>query len=467
MKRRLLCITLVLLTLLALSVPALADDVPEIEIEWLDLPGMPMQYIPETDLFIIQNSDGKFGMVDRASGKTVVACEYDCYYYSSSDGLAAVAQTDANGVQKYGFLDTSGQLALPVQYEMPEYFSRSFYFCEGLAAIVKTENGVTKYGYINTEGEIVIPVEYDYAGYFSEGFAPVKKSGIWSYIDHSGEIVSSQSFSYAHSFSDGIALISNGGESFSFIDTDFDVLSNFTIPYTKPNSHAYIPYVRHGLLAVGGIDEKWGCIDINGNWVIPAEYDNLYIIDDDLIGAKLGEKSGYLDYTGEIVIPIDYDSVSWYSYENLLSVGKYDSDGVLRYGVINKAGEIVLPLEYDRVRLMERYVAVELDGKYGLFESPYYVSNEPIEEEPEDVSEEIPEEAPAEELPAEEPAEEIPAEEPISESESQSLASEPVAEEAETSYLLPVLLAVGLVIVGVVAFVLLKKKKQNNKFHLT
>lgn len=457
MKRKLLCVVLALLTLLALSVPALADDVPEIEIEWLNLPGMPWTYIPETDSFFVKNSDGKYGIVERSTGKMIVPCEYDdyCLY---SDGLAAVSQTDANGVQKYGFIDTNGQLVLPVQYEIPEFFYSIFSFSEGLAVIAKTENGVTKYGYINTEGEIVIPVEYDDANPFSEGYAAVRKGEVNSYIDYN----ENSFFEFSHylssgccfyDFHDGVALIWQGNDSFSFINTDFEVLSTFNLP----GSH--YAELHNGMLIAESDNGKEGCIDIYGNWAIPAEYDNLYYIDDDLILAGLDGKYGYLDDTGEIVIPIDYDSVSWYSYDNLLAVGKNDSEGVLRKGVINKAGEIVLPLEYDSIRLMERYVAVELDGKYGLFESPYYISDEPVEEEPEAIPEEIPEEAPAEELPAEEPAEEIPTEDPISEPESQPVASEPVAEEAETSYLLPVLLAVGLVIAGVLVFVLLKKKK--------
>lgn len=450
MKRRFFSAALALLTLLALCVPALAADVPEVEIEWRALPGMPMQYIPETDLFTAVNSDGKYGIIDRATGQTVTPFVYDYIYGFTEDGLAPASQTDGSGVQKYGFLDTSGQLVLSVQYEIPEYFLNSFAFYEGLAVIAKTENGVTKYGFINTDGEIVIPVEYDDVDYFSEGFAPVEKDGVWSYIDHSGEIISPQSYSYAHSFSEGVALILNGVGSYSFINHDFEILSTFTM-----SAWSYRPQIYNGVLAAKPDNGKWGCIDIYGNWVIPAEYENLYFIDDDLIVAKLGEKSGYLDCTGEVVIPIDYDSVSWYSYDNLLSVANYDANGALRWGVINKAGEVILPLEYDSVRLMERYVAVEKNGRYGLFESPYYVSDEPVAEEPEEIPEEVTEEAPAEELPAEEaaPADEEPTQETAS-------VSEPApAPEAESTSPLPIVLAVVAVLAVGGVIVLLQKKR--------
>lgn len=459
MKRRFFSAALALLTLLALCVPALAADVPEVEIEWRALPGMPAQYIPETDLFTAVNSEGKYGMIDRATGQTVTPFVYNYIQSFSEDGLAPAFQTDANGVEKYGFLDTHGQLALPVQYEMPEYFPSAFAFHEGLAAIVKTENGVAKYGFINTDGEIVLPVEYDYVDQFSEGYAAVRKGDVDSYIDHSGKSVFQRPSSFSKgsafdSFSDGFALISNEGESHSFINTDFEILSTSTMSFWS-----YRPQICNGVLAAKPDNGKWGCIDVQSNWVIPEEYDDLALIDEDLIRAELGEKYGYIDYTGEIVIPIDYDSVSWYSYDNLLAVANYDADGVLRWGVLNKAGEVILPLEYDSVRLMERYVSVEKDGRYGLFESPYYVSDEPVEEAPEEEPEEALEQVSAEEIPVEQaPAEAPAAEEPAQET---APASEPApATEAESASPLPIVLAVlaALAIGG--GIILLKKKRK-------
>lgn len=452
MKRRLLCIALALLTLLTLSVLALAEDVPEIEIEWLEFEGMPYWYVPETDLFVVRNSDGKYGMAERSTGKTVVPCEYHSFA-QYSDGIAAVTKIDENGIAKYGFVDTSGQLVISIQYEVPDSLWTEFYFHEGLAMIAKTENGITKYGFIDTTGQVVIPVEYDAASNFSEGLAPVEQAGVWSYIDHSGETVLSLSASYAHSFSEGVAFIRDGAH--SIINTSGEVIGTL-----NPDAQSYYGGTfRYGLMAATAANGKVGCFDIHGDWVIPAEYDSLYLSDDTLIRAKVDEKSGYIDLDGTVVIPFEYDAI-YAGFEGGLSVvANKDSAGVYKWGIINKENQIIIPLGYDSVENLGRYCAVALDGKYGLFESPYYVSDEPVAEEAEAVPEEILEEAPAEELPSEDPAEEIPAEEPIPEPESQPVEPEPVAEEAETSYLLPALLAVGLVIVGVLVFVLLKKKK--------
>lgn len=451
--KKAISVFLALVLVLALSVPALAADVSEIKIEWLDLPGMPQQYISESDLLVIKNADGKYGIVERTTGKTVTPFEYDSIYKYTDDGLAVAVQTDANGARKYGFLDTAGQLALPVQYEQLDFYYTyvDFGFHEGLALISQTSNGITKYGYINMEGEIVIPVEYEIAGYFSEGLAPVKDNTTWKYIDVNGNVAFTVNCSNAGPFSEGVAFILNGGN-ISFIDTSGEILSAFDSGYPKFScSH-------NGILVVT-VDGKDGCVDIYGNWTIPAEYEAIGQLGTELILAKSDSKYGYLDYTGEVVIPFEYDHGYYEVKDGLARVGNDEADGITKWGLLNSDNTYILPLEYDDVRLMERYVAVELDGRYGLFENPYCVSNEPVEEETEEVPEVIPEETPVEEHSTEKSGDEVPAEEPVSDSETVSAPEVTTqSSSAKTAPLLIVFAAVAVLAIGAV-IILLKKKK--------
>ncbi|MFM9277622.1 WG repeat-containing protein [Paenibacillus jiagnxiensis] len=92
--------------------------------------------------------------------------------YVFTDGLA-LAYASNNG--KVGFINTSGQLAVPYQYK----YSRAF--SDGLAIV---QNGKGLYGYINTMGKEVIPPQFKSEGDFSEGLAPVQNAkGKWGFIN--------------------------------------------------------------------------------------------------------------------------------------------------------------------------------------------------------------------------------------------------------------------------------------------
>ncbi len=84
---------------------------------------------------------------------------------------------------RWGFIDRSGDLVIPMIFERVQYFS------EGLAA-VRIDG---KWGYINREGTVVIPPVYSTAGLFQNGLAYVVLSEAGSdrplLIDAEGDIV--------------------------------------------------------------------------------------------------------------------------------------------------------------------------------------------------------------------------------------------------------------------------------------
>ena len=89
------------------------------------------------------------------------------------DGFAVVEKGD-----KWGFVNTKGELAIPCIYDY------AFDFSEGLATIRK--NG--KYGFINKKGEVVIPFKFEECGVFSEGLAYARDKKGDYFIDTKGEI---------------------------------------------------------------------------------------------------------------------------------------------------------------------------------------------------------------------------------------------------------------------------------------
>ena len=92
-----------------------------------------------------------------------------------SDGLLL---SKFNG--KYGFIDVSGEIIVPLIY------NDAFSFQEGLA-IVENDKGLS--GYVDTKNNIVIPLTYISAKPFENGIAFVETGDEYQLIDKTGKIV--------------------------------------------------------------------------------------------------------------------------------------------------------------------------------------------------------------------------------------------------------------------------------------
>ncbi|WP_028972662.1 WG repeat-containing protein [Spirochaeta cellobiosiphila] len=129
----------------------------------------------------IQPFDGKVFRVYQKNvwllwqlGVGVISDEYD-FIGSLKDSRAIVIKEG-----KYGYIDRTGQLVIPLLYTYGAPFS------EGLA-LVRNTNGHT--GYINVLGRTVIPFQYDEALPFNKGAALVTKDNKSLLINKKGDII--------------------------------------------------------------------------------------------------------------------------------------------------------------------------------------------------------------------------------------------------------------------------------------
>ena len=84
-----------------------------------------------------------------------------------------------------------------------------------------------KWGYINTSGELVIPLQFELARPFSEGLAAVKQDGKWGFIDQTGKVMISPQYDYVLNFQDGLAVVGDQDGSYKcYIDQDGQKIRN-------------------------------------------------------------------------------------------------------------------------------------------------------------------------------------------------------------------------------------------------
>lgn len=249
MKKR-LAFALAAVLLLALAVPGYAAEnspASQGKVAWLpsvDAYGGGIEtalYIQEFDQFaFLVSGRGPF-IVDRATGKAVTPDGYVYIQGPFSDGLAPVANPDADGYYKWGFIDTTGQVVVPLEYDYTWPFSDGF---ATVAMLDADEN--LQYNIIDTTGQTVPLPEYDSIGSFSEGLVSVAM------------------------------LDAAGNRKWGFIDTDGQVV--------VPLEYDRVDKFSKGLVKVAKDDadgnHKYGLIDTAGQVVLPPEYDNCGLVDD-------------------------------------------------------------------------------------------------------------------------------------------------------------------------------------------
>lgn len=92
-------------------------------------------------------------------------------------------------------------------------------------------------------------------------------------------------------------------------------------------------------------NNKWGCIERDGNEIIPAIYDEIFKFNDNLVIAKHSE--GYYGIfsisSGERISSLEYQDV--WPQNACFAIAKYNNKQVL----INKYGKKITPVKYDKI----------------------------------------------------------------------------------------------------------------------
>ena len=281
--------------------------------------------------------------------------QYD-YVGGLSEGLAIVKLDN-----KYGFIDSTGTLVIPLEYDECSRYGRGEYIHakkNGKWGVInpkgetvisfsydKMKNGgenlfavekYNKWGYIDTNEKIIIPFEYERPLHvdvhffaFSEGLAPVVKNGKMGYINQKNEVIIPFSFQEARSFHEGFAAV-------------------------KLYEHAYNEHYYGG---------KWAVINKAGKLVFESECRYIGDFHNGLTKIKV-KKEGYIDTSGKIVIPLIYDDVPAIHLNrdtkgNLIRVRKDE-----KFGFLNYKGELVIPFYSACLKVNDNLIFVKKNNHW-------------------------------------------------------------------------------------------------------
>lgn len=342
------------------------------------------QLEPTEGLSIVENQQGKWGLIDSI-GREVIPCIYEeVSYYQEGlvpaklngvwgvlnrsnkwviqpkyenvslfiDGMARVKQNS-----KYGTIDRSGKIIVPISYDRIGLI--------GDERIVISTIG-DKSGILNWAGNTVVPMNYKSLYYIGEGLLRFKESEQFGLMNSSGQIIVQPAYDAIMEFSDGMAIVRKAQQGIGFINKS----ATLVIPCNLQG--AAEPGFKNGI-AIVKIKGKWGAInkiiepqipfayansDTVGKLLMELEkpnswhiwengniskigFDNLKKYSNGFLPAKKNGKWGMVNRKGEWLITPQYDAVSSFSS----GLAKVSLNG--KMGYVNTSGRLVIPLEYD------------------------------------------------------------------------------------------------------------------------
>jgi hypothetical protein len=206
--------------------------------------------------------------------------------------------------KKLGYIDPNGKMkiALTIEGEVrgkvtkegfaPEYIVYPKGFSEGLAPVM--DSG--QWGFLDTSGKIAIPPKFKEIHGFSEAIAGVQLAdSSCKYIDKTGNMAIPGSFESVCSFSEGTACVEARGK-WGYITKSGRVLIPLAFDEALPFSHGYAA-VKKG--------SKWGYIDTKGATAIPFKFDLAFPFGDSLAKVFAEGKQLYIDKTGKQIFSSD------------------------------------------------------------------------------------------------------------------------------------------------------------------
>lgn len=263
----------------------------------------------------------------------------------------------------YGVVNKQGKILAPFEYddiELKGEYQGQWY--EGITydyefIITKREG---KYGVIDVSGRVISHPQYEGITIINKDLIGIKQQGKWGWIDAgNGRIIQQPVYDEVRKcyLTNGAVAIYQGdkegmakADGTIVIPPKYTFLSNI---YTYTAS--YIAYLEN---------DQCGVFTSDGKVLTPPQFEAIESLREvDLIKVKQGGKVGAIDLQGNWVIPADFDRID--DFIKGLAIVKKDG----KPAVINEEGRLVVPFGYEEIEFQNaRGQAVFSNG--GMVEAP-------------------------------------------------------------------------------------------------
>jgi hypothetical protein len=250
----------------------------------------------------------------------------------------------------YGYIDTTFRVKIKTCYRRAETFS------EGFAAV---QNEKKKWAFINKKGKKITPFKYDKVYPFSNGRAAVRIDSLVGFINFSGQEViplvyqldfeHDWSFKRGYGFTDSLCFIRKNGK-YGLIDID----GNTLLPFEYDNVSFVDAYrlklrdwhsknANYALMSKG----KYIFAVNNKGELIPNSQSTrlTYFIEGKSYVCDNDSSCRFINSDGDIIFPKTYDYYEYSTFNNGFCVVKKND----KFGIIDQSGNVIIPVRYDKL----------------------------------------------------------------------------------------------------------------------
>lgn len=230
-------------------------------------------------------------------------------------------------------IDKSGRTVFSTEQVQQDSIDLVYNFSEGRALFVNREG---KYGYFDTKGNIIIPPLYDCAHSFKEevalvGIADSKGRMAYQLIDRNGLVLSFiqvRNGMLDEQVEDGLLFCKSAEGYCCYLNRHGEPV------FYLPESVEYCTSFMEGK-AVFQSGNKFGVIDCNGKILIPANYDEACVVDENRVALCLDDRYALGNVDGRLLTLMQYASIGRF-YQSGMSVVRKDD----AYFWMNREGDV-------------------------------------------------------------------------------------------------------------------------------
>lgn len=279
-------------------------------------------------------------------------------------------------IDKIGIIDNSGNIILK-----PKQYNTAFLPSEGLMPVVKsTKKGLTV-NYLTQDGELLLKTWPSVVAVspFENGVAVINGENNQYLIDKSGNKISS---SYS------LILPQSNGNHIVQSTSGYGIISKDGKEILNPDWNMILPDQNNLYCAQKGVDEKFGFINMDGQFVIQPTFEDARSFADGSGAVKTSKGWGLINTSGKELVPCKWQDIMPVSQHNSIGcwvkdsdkwsfvklsdqkpvfkgsyhgVTNFDANGVALtyspdglYGCIDKQGNQIIPMRLSNIKLINQ-----------------------------------------------------------------------------------------------------------------
>lgn len=288
-------------------------------------------------VFMVKNKNDMWEMYAASENPTKIGGEYKEICNFSGDLTPAVKENE-----KITLIDKKGNVKVTLDKINGKRIVKCWPFKNGLAEI-ETEDGLN--GVIDTEGKVVVAPNYKSIRIVDEGnifaWSVIRNSeeDYWNYdfFDSKGEIMLNLKTGKGRTYDN--ADIFSSSTKYICVTTHSDYKRGF-INYQKevmpvPFAKVYNIEILGDYFVYSG-ERNWGLMNMDGEVLVPEEFDRLSFACEDLLICLKDHKYNLMDFNGNFITNKGFED--FYPFEGERALVEF---GLHNWGFIDKKGNVI------------------------------------------------------------------------------------------------------------------------------